>query len=289
MTKIPNVAVEAQSTMSHPAPIKATHKAILAYYQALQAYREHDVGHETALRSAFQNLLADTAKTHHLLLVPEQSTRSGGKRVVPDGTLCDDFNLHRGYWEAKDTDDHLDAEIAKKIKKGYPLSNIIFEDTRQAVLFQGKREVLRIDLTDAQNVADLLNLFYAYSEPEHEDFAKAVEEFQDRVPDLARGLADKIEKAHRDNAKFQTAFAGFFTLCQTALNPNISRAAVDEMLVQHLLTERLFRKIFDNPEFLHRNVIAAEVETVIDALVSKSFNRNATGKKTPLDHARISG
>jgi predicted helicase len=254
--------------------IKATHKAIQAYYQALQAYREHDVGHETALRSAFQNLLAETAKTHHLLLVPEQSTKSGGKRVVPDGTLCDDFNLHRGYWEAKDTDDKLDAEIAKKIKKGYPLSNIIFEDTRQAVLFQGKREVLRIDLTDPQNIADLLNQFYAYTEPEHEDFAKAVEEFQDRVPDLARGLADKITTAHRDNAKFQTAFASFFALCQTALNPNIRREAVDEMLVQHLLTERLFRKIFDNPEFLHRNVIAAEVETVIDALVSKSFNRD---------------
>ena len=67
-------------------------------------------------------------------------------------------------------------------------------------------------------------------------------------------------------------FEGFFTLCQSALNPNISQAAVDEMLVQHLLTERLIRKIFDNPEFTQRNVIAAEVEKVIAALVSKSFN-----------------
>src|SRR5947209_14356661 len=46
------------------------------------------------------------------------------------------------------------------------------------------------------------------------------------------------------------------------------------MLVQHLLTERLIRKIFDNPEFTQRNVIAAEVEKVISALVSKSFNRD---------------
>jgi hypothetical protein len=143
--------------MSHPAHVKATHKAILTYYQTLQAYREHDVGHETALRSAFQNLLAEIAKTRRWLLVPEQSNRSGGKRVVPDGTLIDDNYLHRGYWEAKDTDDKLDVEITKKIKKGYPLSNIIFEDTRQAVLYQGKREVLRIDLSQPQNVADLLN------------------------------------------------------------------------------------------------------------------------------------
>src|SRR5437899_3914589 len=46
------------------------------------------------------------------------------------------------------------------------------------------------------------------------------------------------------------------------------------MLVQHLLTERLIRKIFDNPEFTQRNVIAAEVEKVIAALGSGGFNRD---------------
>lgn len=38
-----------------------------------------------------------------------------GKQVRPDGTLRDEFNLHRGYWEAKDTSDNLDVEIRKKI------------------------------------------------------------------------------------------------------------------------------------------------------------------------------
>lgn len=45
------------------------------------------------------------------------------------------------------------------------------------------------------------------------------------------------------------------------------------MLIQHLLTERLFRRIFHDDEFTRRNVIAAEVEKVIDALASKSFSR----------------
>ena len=51
-----------------------------------------------------------------------------------------------GFWEAKDTSDDLDAEIQKKIAKGYPLSNTIFEDTQQAVLFQGGVERYRFDL-----------------------------------------------------------------------------------------------------------------------------------------------
>ncbi len=101
-----------------------------------------------------------------------------------------------------------------------------------------------------------------------------MEEFKSRVPELAKGLVDILTAAHKNNKKFQAAFDSFFTVCQQTLNPNISRAAVDEMLVQHLLTERLIRKIFDNPEFTRRNVIAAEVEKVIAALVSMSFDRD---------------
>ena len=49
--------------------------------------------------------------------------------------------------------------------------------------------------------------------------------------------------------------------------------------MQHLLTERLFRNVFDNPEFTKRNVIAAEIEKVIAALTSQSFSREAFLKR----------
>jgi len=47
------------------------------------------------------------------------------------------------------------------------------------------------------------------------------------------------------------------------------------MLVQHLLTERIFRRIFDNPDFTRRNVIAVEIEKVIDSMTAKRFSRDA--------------
>ena len=59
-----------------------------------------------------------------------------------------------------------------------------------------------------------------------------------------------------------------------SINPNLSEAAVEEMLIQHLLTERIFRTVFSNPDFVHRNVIAREIETVITALMSHAFNRD---------------
>jgi cation transport regulator ChaB len=97
---VPHSLKKVLPTMSQPAHVKATHKAIQTYYQTLEDYRDHGVGHETALRSAFHYLLA---KTRHWLLVPEQSNRSSGKRVVPHGTLFDNNNLphHAGVWRSK--------------------------------------------------------------------------------------------------------------------------------------------------------------------------------------------
>ena len=46
------------------------------------------------------------------------------------------------------------------------------------------------------------------------------------------------------------------------------------MLIQHLLTERIFRTVFSNSDFVHRNVIAREIESVINALTSQSFSRD---------------
>lgn len=260
--------------MPRTAPLKPTHKAVQQYYTVLENYRQQYVTHEGAVETAFQRLLADTARSHGWTLIPKLTLKGRKGNIAPDGTLRDEYYITRGHWEAKDTHDDLDVEISKKIAAGYPLGNTIFEDTRRAVLYQNGQERNRFDLSDRQALVDLLNDVYAHTEPQIDNFEKAVAEFKERVPDLARGLCDKIKQAHKDNKKFQNAFGEFFNLCQQTLNPNIRKDAVDEMLVQHLLTERLMRKIFDNPEFTRRNVIAAEVEKVIAALVSKSFNRD---------------
>jgi predicted helicase len=77
----------------------------------------------------------------------------------------------------------------------------------------------------------------------------------------------------KKNKKFIDAFATFLQLCRQSINPNLSESAVEEMLIQHLLTERIFRSVFNNPDFAQRNIIAAEIEKVINALTSKSFSR----------------
>jgi predicted helicase len=251
--------------------ITATQKrAIDQYYRELAGYQTHNVKHETAVRSGFQNLLATFAQAVNWILVPEQPL-ANGKR--PDGTLRDSFNLPRGYWEAKDSGDDLDTEIRKKISIGYPTSNTIFEDTRRAVLYQGNKRVLDADLSQQNELVEVVDRFFHYSEPDIENFERAVEEFKESIPDLAQGLLKIITEEHTRNKAFVAAFSAFLEQCRSSLDPGMSSATVDEMLVQHLLTERLFRTVFDNSDFISRNVIAAEIEKVIQALTSRAFNR----------------
>jgi hypothetical protein len=123
-------------------------KLIEKYYADLADFERQHVLFEMGTRYAFHRLMADAGKEYGWTLIAEQEKKVGGKTIRPDGTFKDQVNLVRGYWEAKDTDDDLDKEIEKKRKAGYPLGNIIFEDTQKAVLFQHGQRILVADMRD---------------------------------------------------------------------------------------------------------------------------------------------
>ena len=254
--------------------LKPTHKPVKAYYESLERFERLGVEHETAVRSAFQSLLETCGKPFRWTLVPEHSIAlPQNKRIRVDGALIDEFNLPHGYWEAKDADDDLSAEVERKFAAGYPSDNILFQTPQQAILWQNDALVLDADLTDPAQLVQTLEAFFSHRPQEIAEWDEAVAQFKDKVPDIGRGLAALIQRERQTNRRFTTAFAGFYEKCRQSINPNLSQAAVEEMLVQHLLTERIFRTVFSNPDFTRRNAIANEIEEVIDALTSQSFNR----------------
>ena len=88
--------------------------------------------------------------------MPELESSKGNK---PDGTIRDALRMARGYWEAKDPHDSLDAEIQAKFSQGYPRDNILFEDSREEVLFQNGAEAMRVQMTDADRLHRLIERF----------------------------------------------------------------------------------------------------------------------------------
>lgn len=255
--------------------------SIKNYYAEINNLSQLRLFGEGAVSPAFSGLLRACAKQFQWTLAEQYSLKREGRTLRVDGALVDGFNLVHGYWEAKDSHDDLAKEVQKKLQIGYPRDNILFQAPEQIILWQNGSEVLRSNISQPERLIEALRAFFEYQPPAYEQWGQAVVEFKERVTEIARGLLTIIEKERRENRRFIDAFTAFTELCRTAINPNLSAQAVEEMLIQHMLTERIFRTVFNNSDFVERNVIAHEIEKVIQALTARQFSRSEFLK--PLD------
>ena len=254
--------------------LKPTHNSITAYYAALDRYQQHGVTHETAVRAAFQALLEACTRQLDWTLICEQTLRLPDRNPIRlDGALLDEHSLPRGTWEAKGVKGNLRAEIDKKFDAGYPQDNILFQTPERAILYQHGTEVMDADITEPETLVTVLQTFFAYERANAAEWHAAVARFKELVPELGAEAANLLQTQHETNPQFRADFAAFHELCKTAINPNLSAAAVQEMLIQHLLTERMFRTVFEDPDFAHRNIIAREIENVLKGTLANFLNR----------------
>ncbi|HAJ01840.1 MAG TPA: DNA methyltransferase, partial [Brevundimonas sp.] len=193
---------------------------------------------ESVIREAFKDLLKKWGKSQNLVFIPEHEFITTAKvRNYVDGALMHDLRVPFGYWEAKDDKDDLDAEIEKKFRRGYPDTNIIFEDSTQAVLIQNGVEVIRCKTDDGPALQNLLELFFGWQRPEIAEFRKAIVQFKADLPAVLVALRQRIDDAYASNDTFKAAAAAFLKQARTAINPSVTIDDVREMLIQHILTE----------------------------------------------------
>ena len=255
--------------------LKPTHKPIRDYYEALEQYAQHNITHEGAVSSPFAQLLATCAKKASVTLEPQHAMRSPkGNRIVIDGAIIDEYRLPIAYWEAKDMDDDLPKAIQEKRDKGYPFDNILFQNPERAILYQNEEVALDTDITDPENLVEVLQRLFSYLRITFSDWYDAVDKFSERIPALAAKLKELVEQEHKTNTEFKKAFTSFYETCRTSINPDLSQTAVEEMLIQHILTERIFLKVFGRSDFTSRNIIAIEIEKVSKVLMQHSVSRD---------------
>ena len=118
---------------------------------------------------------------------------------------------------------------------------------------------MRCDVTDVAQLEKLLKLFFAFERSEIADFRKAVEQFKTDLPAVLAALRQMVEHQFQRNAAFRDAAAKFLKHVQEAINPTLTEADVREMLIQHVLTEEIFAKVFDDSEFHRKNNVAHEL------------------------------
>ena len=237
---------------------------------------------EGTLSPAFAGLLEDYGREHQLILAREWAFRGrDGALLRADGVLLDRLRLAHGWWEAKDSKDNLDREIEAKLRKGYPSDNILFEDTVQAVLLQNGQEARRVLLANDAGLAGLLTQFFAFRPPEVEQFEQAAAQFRRDLPTVLDSLVELMTQREADNAAFRDRLAEFHGLCVRAIGERVTPSHVREMLMQHLLTEQIFRDLFPAGAFHQENHLARALSGVEQAFLRGETRHNLLRRMEP--------
>ena len=251
------------------------HPHIERYYAELRQLIEFGGStNEQSTRRAFESCLTAYCLDHRerMMLVPELPLPSG---VRPDGTVKDALRMARGYWEAKDTSDDLDAEIQRKLNRGYPRDNIIFEDSQTAVLLQNGDEAMRVDMTRPGELHRLIRRFLDYELPQIEEFRRAWAQFKADLPEVLENLRGTVVEAEAGSADYQQAAASFLALCRQTIGPNVSEADVREMLLQHILTKDVFLRVFGEEQFHRENNVAQRLDALEQTFFTGDVRRQA--------------
>ena len=212
---------------------------------------------EGVLSEAFKDLLKRWGRQNDLVFSAQHEIiRANGQRIYPDGALLS-MRIPFGYWEAKDANDDLNREIEAKFRKGYPKNNIVFTDDITAVLYQDGVRTDEAAMDDTTALLRLVTRFFAHEPAEIADFRKAVKQFALDLPQILSALRNIIAEKRAASRDFAAAEKTFLQHARDAINPAVSEEDVQEMLIQHILTEDIFAKVFENPDFHRQNNVAA--------------------------------
>src|SRR5437867_7776882 len=179
--------------------LKPSHASVKDYYDTLHQFGQLYIDHEGAVRSAFQDLLAKCGRKAKppLTLVPEYRIERARSSVIVDGALMDLYHLPHGYWEAKDEKDDLAREVERKLDKGYPRDNIIFQAPERAILYQGGARILDENIASPESLVQVVNQFFDYKAPLIQKWEQAVGDFSERIPELAAAVKKAIDDERR--------------------------------------------------------------------------------------------
>ena len=252
-----------------------TYPHIETYYGKLQELVQFGGSdNELNIRRAFENCLDAYCHEHKekMVLIPELKAPGN---VYPDGTIKDTLRMTRGYWEAKDTHDDLEEEIREKFNKGYPKDNIVFEDSETAVLVQNGDVALRVDMSRPGELHRLIRRFLDYELPNIEEFRQAQVQFKTDLPAVLENLRQSVAVAEEGNEGYRARASLFLELCRQSIGPDVSEADVREMLLQHILTKDIFRRVFDETQFHKENNVAGQLDELEGTFFIGNVQREA--------------
>ena len=111
--------------------------------------------------------------------------------------------------------------------------------------------------------------------PEIEEFRQAQQQFKADLPSVLDNLREAVEEAEAGNPGYQAAAAEFLELCRRSIGLAVTAADVREMLLQHILTQDIFLRVFSETQFHRENNIALRLTALAETFFTGEVRREA--------------
>ena len=248
--------------------------AIEKYYNEIKEAELNGMNNEQNIREYFYELLKNYTNSQNLKIERETKEfvfENGQKKnIFLDGRIKKE-NMVIGWVENKDAKDDLNKEIKNKKEKQYPLLNTIFENSKELVLFQDGKEVIRVNMHKSEELDKVLIKFVSFRPEEYKKFQDAFNNLKRILPDLAKDLREFFKEEKKINKKFKENLKEFTKKCQLSINNNITEELAIEMIIQHMLTRDIFVIFFQNANFHMNNIISKSISNILTHINQKSF------------------
>ncbi len=248
--------------------------AIEKYYNEIKEAELNGMNNEQNIREYFYELLKNYTNSQNLKIERETKEfvfENGQKKnIFLDGRIKKE-NMVIGWVENKDAKDDLNKEINNKKEKQYPLLNTIFENSKELVLFQDGKEVIRVNMSKSEELDKVLIKFVSFRPDEYKKFQDAFNNLKRILPDLAKDLREFFKEEKKINKKFKENLKEFTKKCQLSINNNITEELAIEMIIQHMLTRDIFVIFFQNANFHMNNIISKSISNILTHINQKSF------------------
>lgn len=107
-------------------------------------------------------------------------------------------------------------------------------------------------------------------------FKDALEKFKEKAPEISNILHQLINQNSIQNQAFIEKQSIFLNDCKDAINKEISKEDINNMIIQHILTKDIFDSIFDDQAFHKYNSIAKSIEDIINTFFTKEKEMELT-------------
>ena len=97
-------------------------------------------------------------------------------------------------------------------------------------------------------------------------YKEALDRFGEILAEIIGKTREVVDAAIEENAEYEERVQRFLGMCRDVISGEMDERDVRDMLVQHILTYRIFAMVYDERGFHHANVVARELESLKELL-----------------------